>query len=152
MEEQLINEENKPVVYEPLTKWDDINNEIPNMMNVLRGVCAYGFEDPSVIQKQSIPPMIDGKDLIAQAQSGTGKTGAFTVGTLMLINTDENNIQALLLSPTRELAMQTLTVCKELGKFMKNLKIQLCVGGEPLDKCISGLKTMPQIVINVYQV
>lgn len=146
MEEQITNKDIKQE-YKPLTKWDDIDSSKINMMNVLRGVCAYGFEDPSAIQKQSIPPMIDGKDLIAQAQSGTGKTGAFTVGTLMSINTDENIIQALLMSPTRELAMQTLTVCKELGKFMTNLNIQLCVGGEPLDKCISGLKTMPQIVI-----
>ena len=143
MEEQITDER----IYKPLQKWDDIDSSKSNMMQVLRGVYEYGFEDPSTIQKQSIPPMIDGKDLIAQAQSGTGKTGAFTVGTLMSIDIEDNNIQAILMSPTRELAMQTQHVCKELGKHIKELKIQLCVGGEPIDKCVAGLKLIPQIVI-----
>ena len=74
--------------YPTLSGWDDIED---GDMNVLRGIYSYGFEKPSPIQQKAIPPMIDRRDMIAQAQSGTGKTGAFTVGTLNIIDTSKKN-------------------------------------------------------------
>ena len=85
--------------YPELKGWDDI----PDCnMAVLRGVYAYGFENPSPIQQKAIPPMVDRRDMIAQAQSGTGKTGAFTVGTLNIIDTSKKTTQAIVMAPTRE--------------------------------------------------
>ena len=70
---------------------------------LLRGIYGYGFEKPSMIQHKSIPVLRSGKDVIAQAQSGTGKTGAFTIGALQNLKEDEKNTQILILSPTHEL-------------------------------------------------
>jgi len=91
--------------------------------NVLRGIYAIGFEQPSPIQKKGIIPMIrtnkDGKrrDIIAQAQSGTGKTGCFSVGVLNIVNPENNYTQALVLAPTHELAGQIRDVITDLGRF-----------------------------------
>jgi translation initiation factor 4A len=74
--------------------------------NLLRGIFAYGFEKPSAIQEKAIKPFVEGKDLIAQAQSGTGKTGAFSISILQSIDYDRKECQALILAPTRELAQQ----------------------------------------------
>jgi translation initiation factor 4A len=71
---------------------------------LLRGIYAYGFEKPSAIQQRAIMPIVGGRDTIAQAQSGTGKTGTFAVSILQLINLEENDMQALVLAPARELA------------------------------------------------
>ena len=82
-------------------KWDEANLK----ESVLRGIYSIGFEDASPIQKRSIIPMVNGNDIIAQAQSGTGKTGAFSIGTLSLIDTSISKTQAVILSPTRELSI-----------------------------------------------
>ena len=84
--------------------------------DILRGVYSYGFEKPSQIQTQSIPHLISGKDIVAQAQSGTGKTGAFTIGSLSRIDENEKNTQLLILTPTRELADQIYNVIKEISR------------------------------------
>ena len=107
------------------TKWDEANLK----ESVLRGIYSVGFEDPSPIQKRSIIPMVNGNDVIAQAQSGTGKTGAFSIGTLSLVDVSVNKTQAVILSPTRELSIQTFSVLKNLSTFMDGLKIKLLVGG-----------------------
>jgi superfamily II DNA/RNA helicase len=133
--------------YSPLTKWEDMDSTKLNYLNVLRGIYAIGFENPSKIQQQAIPPMIAGRDLIAQAQSGTGKTGAFTTGCLHLIDTSQPTIQAVIMAPTRELANQIYDVCKTLGTYLQEFKIQLCVGGDPVDKCIKDLHCNPHIVV-----
>lgn len=73
---------------------------------LLRGIYAYGFEKPSAIQQRAILPCISGKDVIAQAQSGTGKTATFVISILQRIDTNINECQALILAPTRELAQQ----------------------------------------------
>jgi ATP-dependent RNA helicase len=78
--------------------------------DVLRGVYSYGFEKPSVIQQKGIVPMIQGRDLLAQAQSGTGKTATFAISLLQKIKPHQKYTQALVLSPTRELAIQTCNV------------------------------------------
>jgi superfamily II DNA/RNA helicase len=75
--------------------------------NLLRGIYSYGFEKPSAVQQQAIEPMVLGKNLIVQAQSGTGKTGTFTIGVLQQLDETLISLQAILLSPTRELSTQT---------------------------------------------
>src|SRR3990170_1515544 len=83
--------------------------------NLLRGIYSHGFETPSVIQQKVIVPFISGRDIIAQSQSGTGKTGAFTIGCLARIELNKRSPQALILSPTRELAEQTNRVFEALN-------------------------------------
>ena len=86
------NDENDETI-KSIERWDDI--EVLKEY-ILRGIYSYGFESPSPIQKKAILPMIEGKDIVAQAQSGTGKTGAFSISTLQIINTDENKTQAIM--------------------------------------------------------
>merc|ERR1712154_644223 len=82
---------------------------------LLRGIYAYGFEKPSAIQQRSIKPITKGRDVIAQAQSGTGKTGTFSISILQSLDTQVRETQALCLSPTRELAVQIQKVILALG-------------------------------------
>lgn len=96
--------------------------------NLLRGIYSYGFEKPSIIQQKAIIPIINGQDIIAQAQSGTGKTGTFSIGVLQKIDTALNACQAIILSPSRELALQTFNVMNNLNTYLK-IKINLCIGG-----------------------
>ena len=88
----------------------EINNfeELDLKENLLRGIYAHGYEKPSAIQKKAILPFIDGKDLIAQAQSGTGKTATFSIGLLQNLDDKLKDTQVLVLSHTRELALQIL--------------------------------------------
>ncbi len=109
---------------EAIDSFDDMElNEL-----LLRGIYAYGFERPSAIQQKAIVPMSRGYDIIAQAQSGTGKTGTFSVGTLQQIDTERKETQALVLAPTRELALQIGKVMTALGSYM-DVEVQSCVGG-----------------------
>lgn len=95
---------------------------------LLKGIYNYGFTDPSTIQQKAILPVVSGRDIIAQSQSGTGKTGTFTISTLQRINQELKAPQAIILSPTRELAKQIYNVVNELSKFME-LKTYLMTGG-----------------------
>ena len=97
--------------------------------NILKGIYSYGFEKPSSIQQKAIVPLAKGYDIIAQSQSGTGKTGTFAIGILERINFEEDDTQALILAPTRELASQIYNVIKELSFHADNLRIQLSIGG-----------------------
>ena len=115
---------------------------------ILRGIYGFGYEKPSPIQSRAIQPMIDGHDLIAQAQSGTGKTGAFSIGTLNVVDPTVNEIQALILSPTRELSRQSHDVISKIGSFLKGLKTQLLVGGTSTSDDIDKLKNnTPHIIV-----
>jgi translation initiation factor 4A len=96
--------------------------------NLLRGVYAYGFEKPSLIQQRAIVPLAKRFDLIAQAQSGTGKTATFTIGILQQIDFELLECQALILSPTRELAQQTQKVVNNIGDYL-GVRCHACVGG-----------------------
>jgi len=96
--------------------------------SVLRGIYSYGFEKPSAVQQQAIGPMISGRNLIVQAQSGTGKTATFSIGILQQIDTKILSVQALLLAPTRELSSQISKVINSLAEFM-NINIICCIGG-----------------------
>jgi len=126
--------------------WEDVEELNPQL---LRGIYAYNFEKPSHIQQKSILSILRGNDVIAQAQSGTGKTGAFGVATLQRIDsTVQKDVQALILAPTSELAKQIMEVVTGLGSQMPGLKVQLLIGGTSTDEDAKMLKTdMPQIVV-----
>jgi len=118
-----------------INAWDDESVDLK--ANLLRGIYAFGFEQPSPIQKTAVPTMIAEdktgarRDIIAQAQSGTGKTGAFCVSTLQIIDETVKKTQALILAPTHELAMQILKSVESLGRYQK-IVCQLLVGGSPV--------------------
>lgn len=123
-------------------KFDEMNLKD----KLLRGIYGYGFEKPSTIQQKSIIPLIMGKDLIAQAQSGSGKTGAFCIGALEKIDTNVNNVQVIILSHTKELARQTYNVFNSLGDFM-NIKTALVIGGINIDESKKTLKSGVHAII-----
>ena len=130
-------------IYEEISNWDDLN--IPT--ELLRGIYAFGLEKPSPIQCKAIVPMLDKRDIIAQAQSGTGKTAAFTVGALGLIDLNKNETQVVVLSPTRELSIQTADVMKNIGSLMKGLRIRVLIGGTSIDEDRNELQNnTPHIV------
>lgn len=113
------------------TDWDESFETFDQMglhENLLRGIYAYGFEKPSVIQQKGIVPFARGFDVIQQAQSGTGKTATFCTGVLQRFDGNNSSCQALLLAPTRELAQQIEKVMRALGDYL-NVKCHACVGG-----------------------
>ena len=114
--------------------------------NLLRGIYSYGFENPSDIQCKALPIINSKKDLFAQAQSGTGKTGAFTIGSLNIIDEDLKKTQILILNPTYELVNQNYDVMKALSQYM-NVNIMKVVGKTNLDECKKELEKEPEIII-----
>ncbi len=114
---------------------------------ILRGVYANGFEKPSAIQARAIVPVSKGYGVIAQAQSGTGKTGTFVIGALQRIDTKVDETQCLILAPTRELASQIKNVAIGIGKHT-GVRVALCVGGIPIRTDIEAFKSStPHIVV-----
>ena len=115
---------------------------------ILRGIFAMGYEKPSAIQQKAIVPIMKGHDVIAQAQSGTGKTATFSIAALSVVNLSHDNCQVLILSPTRELSNQTYEVIKAIGYLMPSLRIKLLVGGSSVSEDISELRSVqPHIII-----
>merc|ERR1712084_171480 len=114
--------------------------------DLLRGIFAYGFEKPSAIQQRAIKPTILGKDLIAQAQSGTGKTATFAIGCLATIDQSVTECQALILAPTRELAQQIQKVVIALGDYM-DIQVHACVGGTAVRDDIRTLQAGVHVVV-----
>ncbi|KAM9999957.1 hypothetical protein ACTFIZ_008404 [Dictyostelium cf. discoideum] len=112
---------------------------------LLRGIFNYGFEKPSAIQQRAILPIIKGRDTIAQAQSGTGKTATFSIGALQCVEVNVRSPQVLILSPTRELAQQIQKVALALSEFM-NIQVHACVGGKNLSDDVKKLETGVHIV------
>uniref|UniRef100_A0A914CDV9 RNA helicase n=1 Tax=Acrobeloides nanus TaxID=290746 RepID=A0A914CDV9_9BILA len=106
--------------------------------DLLRGIYSYGFEKPSAIQQRAIKEIIKGRDIIAQAQSGTGKTATFSIGVLQSLDTTVRDTQALVLSPTRELATQIQKVILALGDYM-NVQCHACIGGTNIGEDIRKL-------------
>lgn len=127
-----------------INNWDEleINSEL------LRGIYANGFENPSPIQRKAIVPILKGHDVIAQAQSGTGKTGCFTIAGLGLIDATKKEVQVVILGPTRELSTQIKSVLDSLGQNIKSLNTQLLVGGTSTEQDIKLLKEkLPQVLV-----
>ena len=125
-----------------MTTFDDfdLNDKL------LRGIYSYGFENPSDIQCKALPIINSKRDLYAQAQSGTGKTGAFTIGALNILDPDLKKTQILILNPTYELVNQNYDVMKALSQYM-NVNIMKVVGKTSLDECKRELEKEPEIII-----
>ena len=115
--------------------------------NLLRGIYSYGFEKPSNIQHKAIPIINTGKDLIAQSQSGTGKTGAFTIGVLNNINIEDKTTQSIVISPPQEFAEQTYAVMGNLSTYLKDINIKKVIGKTSIIDSKKELFENPHILI-----
>jgi len=124
-----------------VSTFDDLNLK----EDLLRGIYAYNFEKPSAIQQRAILPITQGRDVIAQAQSGTGKTATFSISILQSIDVTVRETQALVLSPTRELATQIQSVVLALGDYM-NVQCHACIGGTSIGEDIRKLEYGQHIV------
>ncbi|MBQ6270825.1 MAG: DEAD/DEAH box helicase [Clostridiales bacterium] len=114
---------------------------------IMRALAKMGMTTPTSVQKQAIPLLMDNHCVIAKAPTGTGKTFAFGIPILEYLNMDADFVQALILCPTRELALQICTELRALGAFIKGLKICGIIGGQKMDKQIQMLKKKPHIVV-----
>ena len=114
---------------------------------ILRAVEQMGFEEPSAIQKRAIPVMLEGRDLIGQAQTGTGKTAAFGIPMLEKIDPKNKKLQGIVLCPTRELAIQVADEIRSLAKYMHGIKVLPIYGGQEIVKQIRSLKSGTQLII-----
>jgi len=142
MSENDNNCESKDSFYE-INSWENLDIS----SDLLRGIYGYGFERPSPIQAKAIGPIINRKDVIAQAQSGTGKTAAFSVGALSLVDLSKMETQILIMSPTRELTKQISLVISSIGNMMNGLSVYTLVGGTSIDEDANKLKNTPPHVI-----
>ncbi|KAL9657281.1 hypothetical protein ABK040_011501 [Willaertia magna] len=113
--------------------------------DLLRGIYQSGFQYPSSIQQRAIVPIIKGRDIIAQSQSGTGKTATFSIATLQKINIATVQPQCLIISPTRELALQTEKVLLKLGDYL-NIKVNSFIGGNPLKEDLQKLQSGVHVI------
>ena len=138
----VVNVEDSSYEVKEYTSFD--NMDIP--MDLLRGIYGYGFEKPSEIQRKGIVPIAKGLDLIAQAQSGTGKTGTFTIGSLARVDTSVKHVQVLCLVPTRELAQQIEIVAATIGSSM-GVKTYAAMGKTPVRDDIRCLDRGVQFLV-----
>ena len=135
--------DNNENILNTINSWDDLDIN----PQLLRGIYAYGFEKPSPIQRKSICPILEGKDVIAQAQSGTGKTACFTISSLELVDINIELPQVIIMSPTRELSCQIKKVLDSIGINIKKLRTQLLVGGTSTEIDVKLLKETPPHII-----
>jgi translation initiation factor 4A len=143
MNNQTATETNENVtkLYE---SWDDLKLSD----DLCRGIYAYGFEKPTPIQGRAIEPIISKRDIIGQAQSGSGKTGAFAIGTLQRIDLSQKTTQALIIAPTQQLALQIVKVFKSLSLYMEGLVVKSLVGGTSVADDANELRdNIPHIII-----
>ncbi|KAJ1922145.1 translation initiation factor eIF4A [Mycoemilia scoparia] len=131
------------------TNWEEICESFDDMSlkeELLRGIYAYGFERPSAIQSRAIVPVLKNKDVIAQAQSGTGKTATFCISILQQIDLSLKKIQAIVMAPTRELASQIQKVMESLGDFLK-VDAHTCIGGTNVQEDAKKLQSGVHVVV-----
>jgi len=128
--------------YPVVDSFDDLDLQ----EGLLRGIYSYGFEKPSAIQQRAIRPVLDGRDTIGQAQSGTGKTATFVIGSLQRIDFGLKACQTLILAPTRELANQIHKVVLALGDYLK-VKCHICIGGTSVRDDIDRLRDGQHVVV-----
>ncbi|MCE7698891.1 MAG: DEAD/DEAH box helicase, partial [Methanobacterium paludis] len=119
----------------------DISSEIEN------AVADMGFEEATPIQSLAIPHVLDGRDVIGQAQTGTGKTAAFGIPILEMVDPGDRSLQAVILCPTRELAIQVAEEIRKLSKYMSKIKVLPIYGGQPIERQIKALKKGVQVII-----
>jgi ATP-dependent RNA helicase DeaD len=114
--------------------------------NVLRALSEVGYERPTGVQRAAIPALLEGRDLIAQSQTGTGKTAAFAVPLIQAVDPEVSDVQALVLAPTRELAVQVAETIHKLGKYRRIADLPI-YGGQPIDRQLRALRRGVQVVI-----
>ncbi|CAF4035879.1 unnamed protein product [Rotaria sp. Silwood2] len=144
--ESVLNEQLNGIIE---SNWTELVDEFDQMNlrePLLRGIYGFGFERPSAIQQRAIKPCILGHDVIAQAQSGTGKTATFTISILQRIDVNFKDCQALILAPTRELAQQIQKVVLALGDYM-SVTCHACIGGNKVQDDIKRLESGVQVVV-----
>lgn len=124
-------------------KFDELNID----ERILRAIEDMGFEETSPIQTQAIPAVCEGIDVVGQAQTGTGKTAAYTIPMLMKIDPQIKKLQAIVLCPTRELAVQVAEEIRKLAKYMSDIKVLPVYGGQEIVRQIKSLKTGVQIIV-----
>lgn len=124
-----------------------IFKELNLSSEVQRALSEMGFEEATPIQSKAIPFILDGRDILGQAQTGTGKTCAFGIPAIEMIDPNIHGVQVLALCPTRELAIQVSEELKSVCKFKKGIKILPIYGGQSIDRQIMGLKNKPQIIV-----
>lgn len=122
-------------------------NELNLSEGTKKALDAMGFEEATPIQSKAIPFVMEGRDVIGQAQTGTGKTCAFGIPAVEMIDTKHTGVQVLVLCPTRELAIQVCEELRNLCKFHKGVKTLAIYGGQPIERQITALKGKPQIII-----
>lgn len=115
--------------------------------DIRRAIDSMGFQDATPVQDKTIRPFLDGLDLIVQAPTGTGKTCAFGIPLSQTVDTRSRDAQVLILSPTRELAIQTSKVIQKLTRYKENVRIATLYGGENIQKQFAALRRHPQVVI-----
>jgi translation initiation factor 4A len=131
------------------SNWDEVAESFDDMNlkeELLRGIYGFGFEKPSAIQQRAIVPCCTGRDVIAQAQSGTGKTATFTVSVLQRVDPNLKEVQALIMAPTRELAQQIDIVMRALGEYM-GINFHVCIGGTNVQDDRLKLEGGVQVVV-----
>jgi translation initiation factor 4A len=128
--------------YPVVDSFDDLDLQ----EGLLRGIYSYGFEKPSAIQQRAIRPVLEGRDTIGQAQSGTGKTATFVIGALQRIDFSHKACQTLILAPTRELANQIYKVVLALGDYLK-VQCHVCIGGTSVRDDIDRLRDGVHVVV-----
>ena len=122
-------------------------NELEVKDEITKAIADLGYEQPSPIQAKAIPVVLEGYDVIGQAQTGTGKTAAFSIPLLEKIDPSDKRLQAIVLCPTRELAIQVSEEVRKLAKYMHGVKTLPIYGGQPIDRQIKALKGGVQVVI-----
>ena len=120
---------------------------LPLSHPVQQAVCDMGFREASPIQAQAIPVLLEGGDVIGQAQTGTGKTAAFAIPLIERLDGSQRNLQALVLCPTRELALQVTEEIRKLLKYRKDLAVVSIYGGEPIARQFRALARNPQVIV-----
>ncbi|MDD6231743.1 MAG: DEAD/DEAH box helicase, partial [Frisingicoccus sp.] len=114
---------------------------------IKRAIRDMGFEEATPVQAQSIGPIMEGRDVVAQAPTGTGKTCAFGIPLIEGIDIERRNVQALILCPTRELVVQTTDELMKLIKYKHSIRVVPIYGGQNMDRQIMALKRKPQIIV-----
>ncbi|KAI6243687.1 RNA helicase [Aphelenchoides fujianensis] len=131
------------------SNWNEVAESFDQMGlkdELVRGIYSFGFEKPSAIQQRAIVPSCTGKDVIAQAQSGTGKTATFSISVLQRIDEKADHVQALVMAPTRELAQQIQIVMRGLGDYL-NVNVHACIGGTNVRDDQRKLESGVQVVV-----
>jgi len=146
MESEIVANELSPDMVSSDVKSFETFDDMGIDETILRGVYSMGFERPSIIQQKTIVPIREGRDVLAQAQSGTGKTGAYSIGALCRVDAALKKTQVLVLAPTRELAQQIKTVVEAVSIYMK-ISVYSATGGTPMKEDIRALEKGAQFVV-----